>query len=113
MRHDDDSALTFPAPAGPRLLVKVLDESDRHDHHLFLPDGAVTDKPDRGVVMHVGPGYLMPTGYVALAFEPGDEIVFFRERGVPIEIDGQELLILREDHVLVVLSPAPETGDWP
>lgn len=109
MRFHDDREVKYPLPCGPRLAVRLLDESARYDG-MFLPESVMVNEPDRGVVVSVGPGYRTHDGYVPLEYEPGDEVMFFRERGVPVEIDGQHLLVLREEHVLVVVSPAPGWG---
>lgn len=94
-----------PKPRDDRVLVKVLDDREQPSG-LIIP-GGVSTVPSRGTVMYVGPGYRRPDGdYVPLDLKPGDEVVFFKGRGTEIRINDEDMLLLRDQDVLVITDPA-------
>jgi chaperonin GroES len=67
---------------------------------IVLPDAA-QEKPQRGTVLAVGPGRLLDSGErAAVSVEVGDEILFGKYGGTDIEVDGEEVKILRESDIL-------------
>ena len=73
---------------------------------LYIPDSA-KEKPQEGEVVAVGQGKRLENGKtVALDVKAGDRILFGKYSGNEIKLDGQELLIMREDEVLGVLEGA-------
>jgi chaperonin GroES len=73
---------------------------------LYIPDSA-KEKPQEGEVVAVGQGKRLENGKtVALDVKAGDRILFGKYSGNEIKVDGEELLIMREDEVLGVLEGA-------
>jgi chaperonin GroES len=67
---------------------------------ILLPDNA-KEKPQRGTVVAVGPGKLLENGQRgSLSVAVGDEVIFGKYGGTEIEVDGEEVKILRESDIL-------------
>jgi chaperonin GroES len=96
-------------PLHDRIVVKRLEEQESKIGGLFIPDSA-KEKPQEGEVVAVGKGKLNEkTGAVTPPdVKAGDRILFGKYSGSEIRIDGEELLIMREDEVLGVLEGAPK-----
>ncbi len=91
-------------PLHDRLLVRRLEEQELAKGGLIIPDTA-KEKPQRGEVLAVGDGKILENGQrLALDVKVGDTILFGKYSGAEIKIEGQEVLILREDEVLAVLA---------
>ena len=87
-------------PLDDRIVVKTLDAEQTTAGGIVLPDSA-KDKPQRGVILAVGPGRLTETGDRAdLSVAVGDAIIFGKFGGTDIEWDGDEVKILRETDIL-------------
>jgi chaperonin GroES len=86
------------------LLVHRLDQEQTADHVIDAP-GVSEDEPLKGTVLAVGRGNALNGGRgVALAIKVGDNILFGRQPRTEIHIDGQSVLVVREDEVLAVLG---------
>src|SRR5271163_768291 len=95
-------------PLYDRIVVKRIDDKQENKiGGLFIPDSA-KEKPQEGEVVAVGKGKLNEkTGTVtALDVQKGDRVLFGKYSGSEIRIDGEELLIMREDEILGVLEGA-------
>jgi chaperonin GroES len=91
-------------PLHDRLLVRRIDEKETAKGGIIIPDTA-KEKPQQGKVLAVGNGRILENGKkVALDVKVGDKILFGKYTGSDIKIDGEEVLILREDEVLAVLA---------
>jgi chaperonin GroES len=91
-------------PLYDRIVVKRLEEKETKIGGLFIPDSA-KEKPQEAEVMAVGKGKRLENGtLVPLDVQVGDRILFGKYSGSEIKIDGQELLIMREDEVLGILD---------
>jgi chaperonin GroES len=91
-------------PLHDRVLVKRLDEGEQKRGGIIIPDSA-KEKPQQAEVRAVGNGTLLETGKrVAPEVKAGDRILFGKFSGSEIKIDGEDLLILREDEILGVLE---------
>ena len=91
-------------PLHDRLLVKRIEEKETVKGGIIIPDTA-KEKPQEGEVIAVGNGKILDNGTkVALDVKAGDKILFGKYSGSEIKIDGEEVLILREDEVLAVLG---------
>ncbi|MDR0338448.1 MAG: co-chaperone GroES [Planctomycetaceae bacterium] len=87
-------------PLDDRIVVQPVEAEEKTAGGLFLPDTA-KEKPQRGTVIAVGPGKLLDSGERAvLSVAIGDEVIYGKYSGSDIEIDGQEIKILRESDVL-------------
>ena len=91
-------------PLGDRVLVKRVEEEEKTKGGIIIPDTA-KEKPQEGEVIAVGNGKILENGTkLALDVKVGDKILFGKYSGTDIKIDGEEVLILREDEVLAVLA---------
>ena len=91
-------------PLHDRVIVKRLESETKSAGGIVIPDSAA-EKPVQGKVVAVGKGKILEDGSVrALDVKIGDKILFGKYTGTDIKIDGKEVLILREDEVLAVLT---------
>jgi len=91
-------------PLHDRLLVRRIEEKETAKGGIIIPDSA-KEKPQEGEVLAVGNGKILENGTkVALDVKVGDKILFGKYSGTDIKIDGEEVLILREDEVLAVMG---------
>ncbi len=91
-------------PLGDRVVVEPLSQEDVTASGIFLPETA-KEKPQKGVVISVGPGARDDKGKVTpLDVQPGDKVIFARYAGSEIKLgSGSTVLILRESDILAVL----------
>jgi chaperonin GroES len=93
-------------PLYDRIVVRRIEETETKHGSLFIPDSA-KEKPQEGEVVAVGKGKRLEDGKtVALDVKAGDRILFGKYSGSEIKLDGEELLIMREDEVLGILEGA-------
>jgi chaperonin GroES len=91
-------------PLHDRLLVRRIEEKETAKGGIIIPDTA-KEKPQEGEVLAVGNGKILENGTkVAVEVKVGNKILFGKYTGTDIKIDGEEVLILREDEVLAVLA---------
>jgi chaperonin GroES len=91
-------------PLNDRVLVKRLEEETKTAGGLFIPESA-KEKPTRGKIIAVGNGKSNDEGVrKALDVKAGDLILFGKYAGTEIKIDGEDLIIMREDDILAVIE---------
>lgn len=90
-------------PLHDRILVRRVEEADTVRGGIIIPDSA-KEKPQEGVVIAAGTGKFEKGQTIPLAVKEGDRILFGKYAGNEIKIDGEELLIMREEEVLGILS---------
>jgi chaperonin GroES len=91
-------------PLHDRLLVRRIEEKEIAKGGIIIPDTA-KEKPQQGEVLAAGNGRILDNGKkVALEVKVGDKILFGKYSGTEIKIDGEDVLIFREDDVLAILS---------
>jgi chaperonin GroES len=91
-------------PLHDRIVVRRVEEKETAKGGIIIPDTA-KEKPQEGEVLAVGNGKILENGTkVALDIKIGDKILFGKYSGTEIKIDGEDVLILREDEVLAVLA---------
>jgi chaperonin GroES len=91
-------------PLHDRLIVRRIEEKETVKGGIIIPDTA-KEKPQEGEVLAVGNGKVLENGTkVTLDVKVGDKILFGKYSGTDIKIDGEEVLILREDEVLAILG---------
>jgi chaperonin GroES len=91
-------------PLHDRLVVRRIEEKETAKGGIIIPDTA-KEKPQEGEVLAVGNGKVLDNGTkVALDVKVGDKILFGKYSGTDIKIEGEDVLILREDEVLAVLA---------
>lgn len=95
-------------PLHDRILVRRVEEEETTQGGIVIPDTA-KDKPQEGEIIAVGKGKNEEGGKVRpLDVHEGDRILFGKYAGSEIKIDGEELLIMREDDVLGILTGRKE-----
>ncbi len=91
-------------PLHDRLVVRRIEEKETAKGGIIIPDSA-KEKPQEGEVLAVGNGKILDNGTkVALDVKVGNKILFGKYSGTEIKIDGEDVLILREDEILAVLA---------
>ncbi len=87
-------------PLADRVVVKPIEREGMTKGGIVLPDTA-KEKPQDGEVIAVGPGRLSEDGKrVAMDIKVGDRVIYAKYGGTEIEIDDEELIILRESDIL-------------
>jgi chaperonin GroES len=93
-------------PLHDRVIVKRIDEGEQIRGGIIIPDSA-KEKPQEGEVIAVGEGkYLKDGKRQALDVKAGDRVLFGKYSSSEVKIDGEELLIMREDEILGIISRA-------
>ncbi len=91
-------------PLHDRVIVKRLDEERTSPGGIVIPDTA-TEKPIKGKVVAVGTGKVQDNGEVRkLDVKKGDKVLFGKYSGNEVKVDGDELLVLREDDIMAVIE---------
>ena len=91
-------------PLHDRVVIRRIEEETRTAGGIIIPDTA-KEKPQEGEVLAVGAGTRGDDGkLVALDVKPGDRILFGKWSGSEVEIDGEELLIMKESDVLGIIE---------
>ena len=91
-------------PLHDRLLVRRLEEKETARGGIIIPDTA-KEKPMEGKVLAVGSGRVLESGTkLALDVKVGDTILFGKYSGTELKIDGEEVLMVREDEVLAIVE---------
>ncbi len=91
-------------PLHDRLIVKREAEERKSPGGIVIPDTA-TEKPVFGKVIAVGKGKVLENGQVrAPDIRPGDKILFGKYSGTEVKVDGDELVVMREEDVMAVLE---------
>jgi chaperonin GroES len=94
-------------PLYDRVVVKRIETAEQMQGGLYIPDTA-KEKPQEGEVVAVGKGKRLEDGkIIPLDVQVGDKILFGKYSGSDIKLDGEELLIMREDEVLGILDAVP------
>ena len=91
-------------PLDDRLVLEPVEAEEVTAGGIVLPDSA-REKPQRGKVRAVGPGKLLDSGeHGEMSVRIGDEVFYGKYAGTEVEIDGRELVILRENDVLAIID---------
>jgi chaperonin GroES len=91
-------------PLHDRVVVKRVEEEKKSAGGIFIPDSAA-EKPQRGKVIAVGKGKINEQGAVRpLDVKVGDLVLFGKYSGSEIKVDGDEVLMMREDDILAVIE---------
>jgi chaperonin GroES len=91
-------------PLQDRLIVKRIEEDEKSKGGIIIPDTA-REKPLEGLVIAVGHGKKSDDGkLIKPDVKEGDRVLFGKYAGTEVKIDGQELLIMREDDILGILE---------
>lgn len=91
-------------PLHDRIIVKRMEEERMSAGGIVIPDSA-TEKPIKGEVVAVGNGKQLDNGDVrALDVKAGDTVLFGKYSGTEVKVDGEDLLVMKEDDVMAVID---------
>jgi chaperonin GroES len=91
-------------PLHDRVVVRRMEEERTSAGGIVIPDSA-TEKPMRGKVLAIGAGKRLDNGDTcALAVQVGDIILFGKYSGTEVKLDGQDLVVMREDDIMGVIE---------
>ena len=91
-------------PLHDRVIVKRLEEERTSPGGIVIPDSA-TEKPIRGKVLAVGNGKILDNGEVrSLDVKVDDIVLFGKYSGTEVKIDGEELLVMREEDIMGIIE---------
>ena len=91
-------------PLGSRLVVEPIEQEDKTNSGIFLPDTA-KEKPMKGTVLSVGPGDRHEKGNrVAMDVTVSDIVLFNKYAGTEVKIDDKKLLIMKESDILAIVE---------
>ena len=91
-------------PLHDRVIVKRIEEERKSAGGIVIPDTAA-EKPDQGEVLAVGPGKKNEDGkLVPVDVKVGDKILFGKYSGTEVKVDGEELVVMREEDVMAVIE---------
>ncbi|WP_324256018.1 co-chaperone GroES [Niveibacterium sp. 24ML] len=91
-------------PLHDRVIVKRIEAERTTASGIVIPDSA-GEKPDQGEVLAVGPGKFLDNGEVRrVDLKVGDRVLFGKYAGQTVKVDGQEVLVMREEDILGVVE---------
>ncbi len=91
-------------PLHDRVVVRRMEEERTTAGGIVIPDSA-TEKPSTGEILAVGNGKITDSGDIrAMDVKVGDKIMFGKYSGTEVKVDGEELLIMREDDIMAVVE---------
>ena len=91
-------------PLFDRVVIKRMEEEKMSAGGIVIPDSA-TEKPIKGEVLAVGAGKTLDNGSTrAPTVKVGDKVLFGKYAGTEVKVDGQEILVVKEDDILAILG---------
>ncbi|MFO7748370.1 MAG: co-chaperone GroES [Orrella sp.] len=91
-------------PLHDRVIVKRLDNERKTASGIVIPESAA-EKPDQGEILAVGPGKKNEDGKVQpLDVKVGDKVLFGKYAGQTVKVDGDEVLVIREEEILAIVN---------
>jgi len=96
-------------PLHDRVIVKRIEEKETVKGGIIIPDSA-KEKPQEGEVVAVGAGKREKGELIPLDVKPGDRVLFGKYSGTEIKVEGEELLILREEEILAKLGASAKAA---
>ncbi|MGH8478158.1 MAG: co-chaperone GroES [Gammaproteobacteria bacterium] len=91
-------------PLHDRVIVKRLEEERTSSGGIVIPDTAA-EKPMKGQVVAAGPGKLSDEGKLRpLDVKAGDKVLFGKYSGTEVKVDGQDLVVMREDDIMGIIE---------
>ena len=91
-------------PLHDRVVIKRMEEERTSPGGIVIPDTA-TEKPIKGEVLAVGKGKILENGDVRpLDLKAGDKVLFGKYSGTEVKVEGEDVLVMREDDVMAVIE---------
>lgn len=95
------------APLGSRVLIKPFTREElevKNSFGIILPDSGSKDKSEQGIVMAIGPGEYRDGKLVSVSVKVGDKVAFSKYGYEDINVDGEELFLIKEENILAILK---------
>lgn len=90
-------------PLSDRVVVQAQDAEEQTASGLYIPDTA-KEKPQRGVVLSVGPGRVENGTKIDMTVKSGDVVLYGKYSGTEVTLDNQEYMIMRESDILGIIQ---------
>jgi chaperonin GroES len=91
-------------PLHDRVIIKRMEEERTSPGGIVIPDSAA-EKPSKGEVVAAGKGKRTDSGEViAMDVKVGDKVLFGKYSGTEVKVDGQDLLVMREEDIMAVIE---------
>ena len=90
-------------PLADRVAIRPMEETAQMKGGLYIPDTA-KEKPIQGEVIAVGPGRAEKGDRVPMELKVGDRVVYGKYSGTQVELDGEEIILIKEADVIAKLS---------
>ena len=92
-------------PLHDRVIVKRVEEERTTASGIVIPESASAEKPDQGVIEAVSNGKILEDGNTkAIDVKVGDKVLFGKYAGQTVKVDGEELLVMREDDIMAIIE---------
>ncbi|MCF6190667.1 MAG: co-chaperone GroES [Cocleimonas sp.] len=92
-------------PLHDRVLVRPMEEEKTSAGGIIIPDSANTEKPNNGEIIAAGNGRITDSGDVrAMDVNVGDKVLYGQYAGTAVKINGEELIMMKEEDILAVLE---------
>ena len=91
-------------PLHDRVIVRRMEEERTSAGGIVIPDSA-TEKPSKGEIVAVGNGKKLENGDTqSLDVKVGDQVLFGKYSGTEVKVDGEELLVMKEDDIMAIIE---------
>ncbi len=90
-------------PLADRVAIRPMEETVEMKGGLYIPDTA-KEKPIQGDVLAVGPGRMEKGARVPMELQVGDRVVYGKYTGTQVELEGEEIILIKESDVIAKLS---------
>lgn len=90
-------------PLADRVAIRPMEETEEMKGGLYIPDTA-KEKPIQGDVLAVGPGRMEKGARVPMELQVGDRVVYGKYTGTQVELEGEEIILIKESDVIAKLS---------
>ena len=92
-------------PLSDRVLVRPISKEEKTKSGIIIPDTATKERPEEGEVLAVGSGKLDENGKrIPMEIEVGQKVMFTKYGPSEIKVDGEELLVVKEDDILAIIE---------
>jgi chaperonin GroES len=92
-------------PLHDRVLVRPMEEEKTSAGGIIIPDSANTEKPNNGEIIAAGNGKITDSGDVrSMDVKVGDKVLFGQYAGTAVKVDGEELMMMKEEDILAVIE---------
>lgn len=91
-------------PLSDRVVVKRMEEEKTTAGGIFIPDSA-KEKPAKGEILAIGEGKRADNGNIMpMSVNVGDKVLFGKYAGQEVKVDGEDVLVMREDDIIAILG---------